>query len=140
PLKPIMAMLDALRAEARWEGRIEDGDLFRRLVVKRCIYGVDLSDMAVEVAKVSLWLASFVPVLSLAYLGHNLRQGDALVGVADVGVLEETLGSLAMMHEEAPLPKALAKAKEIAARIAETPDRRPDEGGGSRLAARERAD
>ena len=39
----------------------EDGDLLRRLILKRCIYGVDLSPMAVEVANVTLWLASFVP-------------------------------------------------------------------------------
>ena len=34
----------------------EDGDLLRRLILKRCIYGVDLSPMAVEVANVTLWL------------------------------------------------------------------------------------
>ena len=41
--------------------QLEDGDLLRRLLLKRCIYGVDLSPMAVEVANVTLWLASFVP-------------------------------------------------------------------------------
>ena len=44
----------------------EDGDLLRRLILKRCIYGVDLSPMAVEVANVTLWLASFVPGLALS--------------------------------------------------------------------------
>ena len=126
PLKPIISMLDELRAEAKWEGRIEDGDLFRRLVLKRCIYGVDLSDMAVEVAKVSLWLASFVPGLSLAYLGHNLRQGDSLVGVADPAVLGD-LGPFFAEYEQAPIPTALSRARDVATRIAETPDRTPDE-------------
>ena len=39
--------------------------------------------MAVEVANVTLWLASFVPGLALSYLGSNLKCGDALIGVAD---------------------------------------------------------
>lgn len=53
-----------------------DFDLLRRLVLKRCIYGVD------ELAKLSLWLRSFVPGLPLSYLDHNLQCGDSLVGVA----------------------------------------------------------
>ena len=58
-------------------------DLLHRLILKRCIYGVDLSPMGAEVARLSLWLAAFVPGLSLAYLGHNVQSGDSLVGVAD---------------------------------------------------------
>ena len=136
PLKPVIKMLDDLRAEAKWDGRIEDGDLFRRLVLKRCIFGVDLSGMAVEVAKVSLWLASFVPGLSLSYLGHNLRQGDALVGVADAGVLED-LGPLFASHPGAPIPRALMKAREVAGRISAGLDRTPDEVDESRAAEAE---
>ena len=52
----------------------EDGDLLRRLILKRCIYGVDLSPMAVEVANVTLWLASFVPGLALSYLARIHRR------------------------------------------------------------------
>ena len=120
PLKPVIKMLNDLRKEAKWDGRIEDGDLFRRLVLKRCIYGVDLSDMAVEVGKVSLWLASFVPGLSLAYLGHNLRQGDSLVGIADTAVLED-LGPMFTHIPSAPIPKALEKARLVAREVVETP-------------------
>ena len=65
----------------------EDGDLLRRLILKRCIYGVDLSPMAVEVANVTLWLASFVPGLALSYLGSNLKCGNALIGVAAPAVV-----------------------------------------------------
>lgn len=133
PLKAVSALLDDLRAEATWEGRIEDGDLLRRLVLKRCIYGVDLSRMAVEVGKVSLWLASFVPGLSLAYLGHNLKQGDALVGVANPEVLAD-LGPFFAEHPDAPIPRALQSAREVAARIAETSDRTPEEVEESRKA------
>ena len=74
-------------ADAPSVQRPEDGDLLRRLILKRCIYGVDLSPMAVEVANVTLWLASFVPGLALSYLGSNLKCGDALIGVADPSVV-----------------------------------------------------
>ena len=57
----------------------------RRLVLKRCVYGVDLSPMGAEIAKVSLWLASFVPGLSLSYLDHNIQVGNSLIGVASAG-------------------------------------------------------
>ena len=62
---------------------VEDVDLLRRLILKRCIYGVDISPLAVEIANVTLWLASFVPGLALSYLGSNLKCGNALIGVAD---------------------------------------------------------
>lgn len=136
PLKPVVSLLDELRAEATWEGRIDDGDLLRRLVLKRCIYGVDLSRMAVEVGKVSLWLASFVPGLSLAYLGHNLQQGDSLVGVADPEVLAD-LGPFFAENPDAPIPRALQAAREVAGRISETPDRSPEEVEASRNAQAE---
>jgi hypothetical protein len=51
---------------AQFGSGIEDTALLKRLVLKRCVYGVDLSAMGVEIAKVSLWLGSFVPGLSLA--------------------------------------------------------------------------
>jgi hypothetical protein len=74
--------LDALRARAAQFGAgIEDTALLKRLVLKRCVYGVDLSPMGVEIAKVSLWLGSFVPGLSLAYLDFNVQRGNSLIGV-----------------------------------------------------------
>lgn len=126
PLRPVRRLLDSLRAEAKWTGAIEDSDLLRRLVLKRCIYGVDLSDMAVEVGKISLWLASFVPGLSLAYLGHNLQHGDSLVGVADPAVLSD-LGPFAAAHENAPIPRTLRRAREVALRLEATTDSTPEE-------------
>lgn len=60
---------------------VGDFELLRRNVMRNCIYGVDLNPMAVELAKLSLWLHAFVPGLPLSYLGHNLRRGNALVGV-----------------------------------------------------------
>ena len=50
------------------------------MVLKRCIYGVDLNPLAVELAKMSLWLHSFTVGAPLSFLDHHLRCGDALVG------------------------------------------------------------
>ncbi|MCK4450364.1 MAG: hypothetical protein KAX26_07205, partial [Anaerolineae bacterium] len=53
---------------------------WRRRVVERCLYGVDLSLMAVELAKLSLWLASVAGGKPLSFLDHHLRRGNSLVG------------------------------------------------------------
>jgi hypothetical protein len=60
---------------------IGDFELLRRIVMRNCVYGVDQNPMAVELAKLSLWLHAFVPGLPLSYLGHNICKGNALVGV-----------------------------------------------------------
>lgn len=56
-------------------------NLLKRHVLKRCIYGVDLNPMAVELAKVSLWLDCFTLGAPLSFLDHHLRCGNSLIGV-----------------------------------------------------------
>ncbi|GAB2841027.1 N-6 DNA methylase [Streptomyces deserti] len=51
-----------------------------RHVISRCIYGVDLNSMAVELAKVSLWIESLEPGKPLSFLDSHLRHGNGLVG------------------------------------------------------------
>lgn len=53
----------------------------RRLVVERCIYGVDVNPLAVELAKVSLWLHTVAKDRSLAFLDHHFKCGNSLLGV-----------------------------------------------------------
>ncbi|MBM39481.1 MAG: hypothetical protein CL765_04070, partial [Chloroflexi bacterium] len=65
---------------------IEDTTLLRRQIVRRCIYGVDLNPVAVELARVSLWIHTFVPGLPLSMLDHHLVAGNSLVGI---GTLDE---------------------------------------------------
>ena len=102
----------------------EDGDLLRRLILKRCIYGVDLSPMAVEVANVTLWLASFVPGLSLSYLGSNLKCGDALIGVADPSVVG---ASDSPLFTGQTVRNAMDRAAALQREQAAIPDRTPEE-------------
>jgi hypothetical protein len=60
--------------------------LLKRAVLKRCVYGVDMNLMAVELAKVSLWLDAFTLGAPLSFLDHHLKHGNSLIGarVADV--------------------------------------------------------
>ena len=99
-------------------------DLLRRLILKRCIYGVDISPMAVEVANVTLWLASFVPGLALSYLGSNLKCGDALIGVADPRVVGASDSPLLTGQ---PVEAAMRSAAELQRQLADIPDRTPEE-------------
>ena len=52
----------------------------RRVVVERCIYGVDINPLAVELAKLSLWLNTVAKGRPLSFLDHHLRCGNSLVG------------------------------------------------------------
>lgn len=54
----------------------------RRLVAQRCIYGVDRNPMAVDLAKVSLWLVTLAKDHPLTFVDHALRHGDSLVGLS----------------------------------------------------------
>jgi len=76
---------------------LDDDKLLKRVVMKRCIYGVDLNPMAVELAKVSLWLHSFTIVAPLSFLDHHLRCGNSLIGTtareAEVAMSQEKKGN-----------------------------------------------
>ena len=60
----------------------EEADLlyWKRRVAQSCIYGVDLNPLAVELAKLSLWLTTVAKGRPLSFLDHHLRTGNALVG------------------------------------------------------------
>ena len=70
-------------AEHAWElnsDTLTDRAIIRRMALKRCIYGVDVNPLAVELAKMSLWLHSFTVGAPLSFLDHHLRCGDSLLG------------------------------------------------------------
>jgi type I restriction-modification system DNA methylase subunit len=76
------------------EANLRDANLIRRLVLKRCIYGVDINRRAVELAKLSLWLHSFVIGAPLSFLDHHLKHGNSLVGARWSDVLTGIQGEL----------------------------------------------
>ncbi len=63
---------------------ISDADrrAFRRLVAQQCLFGVDRNPMAVQLARLSLWLCTLAPDRPLTFLDHHLRVGDSLVGAS----------------------------------------------------------
>ena len=86
-VRRVAAIRDDLRKranESNWvldEAQLTDQAIIRRMVLKRCIYGVDKNRLTVELAKVSLWLHSFTVGAPLSFLDHHLRCGDSLVGL-----------------------------------------------------------
>jgi hypothetical protein len=60
----------------------------RRLIASRCLYGVDINPMAVELAKLSLWLITMMRNRPFSFLDHALKCGDSLLGVSQLKQLE----------------------------------------------------
>ncbi len=79
---------------------IEDGQLLRRMIARRCIYGVDLNALSVQLSRLSVWIHTFVPGLPLSVLDHALVHGNALVGI---GTVDELRASIQGIMDDAPL-------------------------------------
>ncbi|MBI5526262.1 MAG: Eco57I restriction-modification methylase domain-containing protein, partial [Deltaproteobacteria bacterium] len=77
--------------------RLVDVNLLKRHVLKRCIYGVDLNPMAVELAKVSLWLDCFTLGAPLSFLDHHLRCGNSLIGATEKDLHDAEKGQLDLL-------------------------------------------
>ncbi len=59
-----------------------DAQIIKRVLLKRCIYGVDLNPFAVELARLSLWMDSFIFGTPLSFIEHHIRHGNALLGAS----------------------------------------------------------
>ncbi|MBG0564942.1 Eco57I restriction-modification methylase domain-containing protein [Actinoplanes aureus] len=73
------------------EGRPDDELLVseaRRQIIEHCLYGVDINPMAVEMAKLSLWLVSMDAVRPFTFLDDRLVAGDSLLGITSLDQLE----------------------------------------------------
>jgi hypothetical protein len=99
---------EAILAELERQGitidaaKLTDVNLLKRHILKRCIYGVDLNPMAVELAKVSLWLDCFTLGAPLSFLDHHLRPGNSLVG-ARVDEVRAAIEGTAAGHQQLSL-------------------------------------
>jgi len=76
-------MAKRIAAEETGEAEPPEPEIRRALrrVVGRCIYGVDINPMSVELAKISLWMEALEPGKPLSYLDQNIRVGNSLLGV-----------------------------------------------------------
>ncbi|MCK1715216.1 restriction endonuclease [Bradyrhizobium sp. 143] len=103
--------------------QLDDRHIIRRMILKRCIYGVDKNLMAVELAKVALWLHTFTVGAPLSFLDHHLRHGDSLFGLwvnggfAKASIIESgktkgaKSGNTLFLHE--PMNRALRAASSM---------------------------
>jgi hypothetical protein len=119
-ISPLIARIAAIRTtilrnagERGWTvapEQLDDRHIVRRMVLKRCIYGVDKNIMAVELAKVALWLHTFTVGAPLSFLDHHLRCGDSLFGSwVSSGIDRATkLGAPLFLYE--PMTRAMRAA------------------------------
>jgi len=87
----------------------------RRLVSERCIYGVDKNPLAVEIAKLSLWLVTMAKERPFTFLDHALKCGDSLVGASEKDFLEWARGlrdsAMTLFDEQLALQLETARTK-----------------------------
>ena len=101
---------------------IEDGQLLRRMVARRCIYGVDLNAITVQLARLSIWIHTFVPGLPLSLLDHNLVHGNALVGVGSLDEIRKKFDEGANTLFEVDADNLLGQAAEPLKKLARLSD------------------
>jgi hypothetical protein len=95
---------------------LERSSLLRRQIARRCIYGLDINPIAVELARVSIWIHTFVRGLPMSSLDHNLVCANSLTGI---GSVDEALDVLVpgrkgkMTFFDAPIQEALERARTV---------------------------
>lgn len=125
PLPGVRTELEALRdaaydqiGEAADRETIEDSRLLRRLIARRCIYGVDINGLSVQLARLAVWIHTFVPGLPLSFLDHTLVHGNSLVGVGSIDEIKnafaKTEGTLFRVDAESLLGTAQRSLRRLA--------------------------
>ncbi|MFD1244485.1 BREX-1 system adenine-specific DNA-methyltransferase PglX [Paralysiella testudinis] len=99
----------------------------RRLIAERCLYGVDLNPLAVELAKLSIWLVTLAKGRPFGFLDHNLRCGDSLLGIHKLEQLIELAMSPNGKRQQSlfgqNIERAVREAIELRVRLREMPIR-----------------
>jgi hypothetical protein len=125
---------DALIREGRWHpGDVTTADRvsLRREIALRCLFGVDLNPMAVQLARLSLWLVTLAADKPLSFLDHHLVSGDSLIGATpeDTRRQPSKMPGRRLRSEALPLfaDEALAPALDTAARVRAGMSLQPDD-------------
>jgi hypothetical protein len=100
----------------------EPSSLLRRQIARRCIYGLDINPVAVELARVSIWIHTFVRGLPMSSLDHTLVCANSLTGIGTVDealsvLVPERKGNQLTIFDD-PIRSALTKAQEILTEVA----------------------
>ncbi len=88
-----------------------------QLLVERCIYGVDLNPLAVELAKLSLWIITLGSNKALSFLDHHLKIGNSLLGINDL----QAMGMLPLAATASAKEKAAYRKRAAAAAAGQIP-------------------
>ena len=120
-VSPLTERIDAIRQtiltnakQRAWTidaAQLDDRHIVRRMVLKRCVYGVDKNPMAVELAKVSLWLHTFTAGAPLSFLDHHLRCGDSLFGCWVSQGVDKAMAEGSPLFLNAPIQRATGAAQ-----------------------------
>ena len=116
---------------------IEDGQLLRRLIARRCIYGVDLNELSVQLARLAVWIHTFVPGLPLSFLDHNLVHGNSLVGVGTLDEIRKEFEKRSLPLFPVDAQSLLGRAAAPLRRLANINDASLQDIAAARVAARE---
>src|SRR6185437_1495714 len=95
------------------DAQLDDRHLVRRMILKKCVFGVDKNPMAVELAKTSLWLHTFTVGAPLSFLDHHLKCGDSLHG-EHLDAVQRNLSALGMLFQQADMARLDSAAKSLA--------------------------
>ena len=131
PLPGVMNELNDLRSIAKKnlsetgeDVEIEDAQLLRRLIARRCIYGVDINSLAVQLTRLAVWIHTFVPGLPLSYLDRTLIHGNSLVGIGRLSEMEDSFASFSapVFNRDSDVRELLAPARKFLRRLANSND------------------
>lgn len=109
---------------------IEPATLLRRQIARRCIYGMDINPLAVELSRLAIWIHTFVPGLPMSSLEHGLVCANSLTGI---GQIEEALQELQKnydpnqtFYDQSDLEKSLSDAKDVYLKVAANSESTPE--------------
>ncbi len=112
------ALLEAWQKHGGGVQGVTDDDAIvfaRRVVAQRCLYGVDRNPVAVELAKMSLWLATLAKDHPLTFLDHSLRHGDSLLGLGRTQIEQfHWAGSTKIVQTGIEAQEAIRKVERVA--------------------------
>jgi hypothetical protein len=126
------AVEEALVQEGHWHPHdVTPGDrvALRREIASRCLFGVDLNPMAVQLARLSLWLATLAADKPLSFLDHHLVTGHSLIGATPEDMRRQPGGGgratrreRSSLFDDSELPATLAHAARILSNVSAEPD------------------
>jgi hypothetical protein len=92
--------------------QLDDRHIIRRMILKRVVFGVDKNSMAVELAKVGLWLHTFTVGAPLSFLDHHLQCGDSLHGES-LAEVRRGLAELGTLFQEGEMTRLSVAAQSL---------------------------